>query len=134
MSGSRAVLLQRLLSKKDEWIHAFWRRHWLVLGVFAVTLLADALTTIGFMIKDGIDCELNPFVLGCAQLLGPVFGPLAAAMHKGWSAILIGLYYEKYARYLFTSAASIYLFATCYNLWAFELFTRGVISMRWLLF
>ena len=67
MSGSRAVLLQRLLSKKDEWIHAFWRRHWLVLGVFAVTLLADALTTIGFMIKDGIDCRIVP--LGIIRLI-----------------------------------------------------------------
>ncbi|OQY07258.1 MAG: hypothetical protein B6I25_02305 [Planctomycetales bacterium 4572_13] len=130
MNGGRAVLL----SEKDGWIHTFWRRHWLVLGMFVVTLMADALTTVDFMIKDGVECELNPFVLGCAKLLGPVLGPLAAAMHKGWSAVLIGLYYEKYAHYLFASAAGIYLFAACYNIWAIELFTRGVIGTRWLLF
>ena len=134
MSSSRATLLGWLLGKKDVWIHTFWWRHWFVLAIFIFALLADALTTVDFMIKDGVESELNPFVLGCAKLLGPVLGPLAAALHKGWSAVLIGLYCEKYARYIFTSAASIYLFAACYNMWAVQLFTRGVISMRWLPF
>ena len=134
MSGSMTTMHQRRLSKRGEWIHSFWWRHWLVLAIFVFALLADALTTVDFMIKDGIGAELNPFVFGCAQLWGPVIGPLAAALHKGCSAIAIGLYCEKYARYLFTSAASIYLFAACYNMWAIELYVRGIISLKWLPF
>ena len=132
MDESTAVASQQLLSEKDEWIRAFWRRHWLVLAVFIFALLADALTTASFMIKDGVEAEFNPFVVVCARFMGPVLGPLAAALHKGWSAILIALYCEKYARCLFASAASIYILAACYNMWAVELYIRGVISIRWL--
>ena len=127
-----SVAAQQLLSKKDEWIHTFWWRHRFVLAVFIFALLADVLTTVSFMIKDGVESEFNPFVVVCARYMGPVVGPLAAALHKGWSAILIAIYCEKYARTLFTSAASIYLLAACYNMWAVELCVRGIISYRWL--
>lgn len=134
MDGSAIVASQQVLSKKDEWTHSFWRRHRLVLAIFIFALLVDALTTVSFMIKDGIETEYHPFVVVCARFMGPIVGPLAAALHKGWSAILIAIYCEKYARALFTSAASIYLFAACYNIWAVELCIRGVINYKWLAF
>ena len=134
MNGSREAMLQRLLSKKDEWIHSFWWRYRLVLAIFIFALLVDALTTVSFMIKDGVESEYHPFVVVCARFMGPVVGPLAAALHKGWSAILIAIYCEKYTRTFFASVASIYLFAACYNIWAVELCLRGVINYRWLPF
>ncbi len=135
MSESPTIEYARMLSRgryAEPAPPSFWQKLSLIFTVFIIALFADAITTVDFMVKVGIEAEMNPFVLQFSRLFGPVIGPFAAAAHKAASAIFLALAYQKHAYKIFSAASVSYLFAACYNMWAFELHASGAVS--WLPF
>jgi len=73
-----------------------WKHHslWVILliGAFAF----DALSTIHFMIQDGVHYELHPLVRHSALIFGPVTGTiLSAFLYKSIAALCLALYLRR---------------------------------------
>jgi hypothetical protein len=110
---SPAVATQQL----GEEFLSLWStiRYFFVL--FAITLLFDAASTILVMVRFGPGIELHPVVRMISQLTGPVAGPLLGAVLKAVGAVIIALYWRRFAACILSLASALYFAATCYNIW-----------------
>jgi hypothetical protein len=90
-------------------------RYFVVL--FAFALMCDAASTILVMVHFGPGIELHPVVRLFSRMTGPVAGPLLGAGFKGIGAIIITLYWRRFAVCILSLASALYFAATCYNIW-----------------
>lgn len=113
-----------------------WRRLWCAyqkhLTLFILALAVDTVSTIHFMSSTGPEQEFHPLVRIAAFAYGPFVGPILAAFYKLIAALIVVLYWHKYAAPILTTAALFYLFAAFYNYFAIELYLKGI--MPWLPF
>ncbi|HOQ04996.1 MAG TPA: hypothetical protein PKY88_07280 [Anaerohalosphaeraceae bacterium] len=113
-----------------------WRRIWGAyqkhLTLFILALAVDTVSTIYFMTSSGPEQEFHPLVRMAAFAYGPIAGPVLAAAYKLIAALIVVLYWHKFAAPILTTAAVFYLFAAFYNYFAIELYLKGL--MPWLPF
>lgn len=85
--------------------------------LFGFALACDALSTIVVMLHFGPGIEVHPVVRMVSLMTGPVAGPLVGACLKAIGAIVITLYWRRFAACILSLASALYLAATCYNMW-----------------
>jgi hypothetical protein len=85
--------------------------------LFAFALICDAISTILVMIRFGPGIEVHPVVRMVSNLTGPVAGPLLGAGLKAIGAVVITMYWRRFAACILSLASALYLAATCYNMW-----------------
>ncbi|MHC4288863.1 MAG: hypothetical protein ACYSOF_03980 [Planctomycetota bacterium] len=85
--------MEKTRSLTDRDFTDLWEQHsfWIILLIAAYAF--DTLSTIHFMVQDGIHYELHPLVRHSAMILGPVTGTiLSAFLFKSVVAIWLALY------------------------------------------
>lgn len=91
-----------------------------VLAVYMAALLFDTVSTIHFMVREGIYLELHPLVRYSSYVYGPVAGPfLFAFLFKLLAGLLLLFTLKHYAHYLLKAAIVTSLLAGTYNFFQF---------------
>jgi hypothetical protein len=108
-----------------------FRYRWLTV-IFLIALILDTVTTVSFMTEGGPQEEYNPVVRMLSENYGIVAGPILGAIYKLSAAIILTFIWEKYARYVLAAACITYSWAAFYNLYASDLYTKGLVG--WLPF
>lgn len=116
---------------KSEWISIWQSCRWLVVLVI-VALLLDAMSTIHFMQYWGPEAELHPAVRLFSSLFGTVAGPILSALCKMIATLIVLFYLKSLAPVILFSVSVVSLFAFFYNLYAVDLYLKGVVP--WLPF
>ena len=75
----------------------FWSGHRWVLALYGIALLADGISTIRFMLAEGVHTELHPAVNIAARVLGPVLGPLVGVFGKAVAGMIVAIYWRSIA-------------------------------------
>jgi len=88
---------------------------YILLSIVAAFL--DFLTTMRFMIADGVQEELHPVINLVSIFAGPVLGPLIGKFCQLLALALLTITFRPYARIIFVPVIILYLFAAWYNMW-----------------
>lgn len=105
----------------------FWKAYWLLLILFFLALLADGISTIHFMLGDGVeDTELHPAVSLAAKVLGPVVGPILAVIGKFLAGIIVAIYWRRIAWIILSVVIIMSAWAAWYNLWGWQYYQPSV--------
>ena len=82
------------------------QEHGHLLIVYIAALFFDTVSTIRFMVDDGINLEIHPLVRYASYVCGPVLGPfLSAFLFKLLAGIFIIIYLKQYGHYFVKFAA-----------------------------
>ena len=103
-------------------IRANWPGYMSAYSVFLVLVvlaaMADAFSTVFFMLIRGPQEEAHPVIRWIALVLGPVLGPLVGKLAQIVALIAVTVYLRRWAVYLFISATILYAWAAWYNILA----------------
>jgi hypothetical protein len=106
---------------RENW-QGYARQFQVLLVVTLLAALADAVSTVYFMLVEGPDAETHPAVRFMAGLLGPVLGPLAGKACQFFVVIGLTVYLRRYALYIFVAVIILYTWAAWYNIWGRDLY------------
>jgi hypothetical protein len=88
--------METTLSKLNSAFDDLWEKHAFLITLLICALLFDTVSTILFMVDEGIEFEIHPFVRYSASLLGPVTGTvLSAFIYKFVIGLLLAMYLRK---------------------------------------
>jgi hypothetical protein len=90
-------------------------RFLLALAVFAA--LADAVSTVYFMLRAGPDAEGHPAIRLVSMVLGPVFGPIVGKLFQFIVVVALTVYLRRWATCIFVAVIVLYTWAAWYNVW-----------------
>ncbi len=103
---------------------------WLII-VFIIALICDGASTIYFMLNEGPESELHPAIkFVSAEILGPVFGPIAGIAGKAIAGIAVAIYLKRFAPYIFIAAIILSFWAAWYNIWGWKIYLP--LGLKWL--
>lgn len=96
----------------------FWKAYRGLIILFIVSLIADGASTIYFMLRIGPQAEIHPAIhfVSKLQVLGPIAGPTVSVVAKAVAGITVGIYWRRFAAYVFIAATVISFWAAWYNL------------------
>lgn len=106
----------------------FWTAYRSLIVLFVIGLIFDAASTVHFMARLGASAEWHPAVRLAGETFGPVAGPILGAVGKAVACIYVTIYFRRYAGYILSGSAIIYLLAAWYNVWGMYL----IAAWRWL--
>jgi hypothetical protein len=101
---------------RENW-HGYVRQFRVLLVVTLLAALADAVSTVYFMLVEGPQAETHPAVRFMAGLLGPVLGPLAGKACQFFVVIGLTVYLRRHALYIFVAVIILYTWAAWFNIW-----------------
>ncbi len=101
-------------------LRGFWKSYWLLLILYFLALLADGISTMEFMLRDGVETELHPAVSLAAKLLGPVLGPIAGVIGKFVAGLIVAVYWRRIAWIILLVVITLSTWAAWYNLWGWQ--------------
>ncbi|MBN1346741.1 MAG: hypothetical protein JXQ73_28885 [Phycisphaerae bacterium] len=107
----------------------FFRQHRLVVAVFVVALMCDALSTTYFMLTLDSSEELHPVVSWVAAIFGPIVGPLIGFAGKASAGLCVAIYLRRWAAYILIPASVISLWAAWYNVWGVHLYVPNLLRL-----
>lgn len=107
----------------------FWKKFRLLIIIFVLALLCDAMSTVYFMQKTGPESELHLGVQFMSELLGPVAGPLTGMVLKANAGIAVAIYLRKYAVHIFVTGSIISFWAAWYNMWGHEYYVPNLLRL-----
>ena len=110
--------------------HGFWDKYYLLIIIFIIALACDALSTIYFMSRIGVDYELHPVIRFISELFGPILGPLMGAVGKAAAGITVSIYCRRFAFYILLAASIISFWAGWYNIWGVNLYAPNI--LKWI--
>lgn len=103
-------------SASHESAYALLQQYWLLLLIYMAALLFDTISTINFMMKEGIHMELHPLVRYSSYLYGPIVGPLLSAfLFKALAGMILLFYFKHYAHLILKAAIITAMLAGVYN-------------------
>ena len=102
-------------------------RFWLVIACLAAA--ADLVTTIMFMLEDGVDMEMHPAIRITSTVFGPIVGPLLGKASQLLAISVVTVYWRRGARYVFFTATVMYAWAAWYNVWGRDIYQP--LFMKW---
>jgi len=93
----------------------FWKVYrWLII-LFLISLIADGISTVCFMLRAGAELELHPAIYFVSTILGPIAGPVVSVIAKGLGGVIVAVYCRRFAAYIFAAGIIISFFAAWYN-------------------
>jgi hypothetical protein len=108
----------------------FWHDYRWLITIFIVAIFCDALSTINFMHRIGIEAELHPVFYLFSKAFGPNLGPLIGATGKAIAALAVAIYCRQFAPYIFLAASLISFWAAWYNIWGLHIYSP--ILLEWI--
>ena len=84
--------------------------------------LADAASTVYFMLQTGPEAEGHPAIRLLSWLLGPLFGPIFGKLCQLTAIIVLTVYLRRQAIHIFVAVILLYLWAAWYNIWGYNLY------------
>jgi hypothetical protein len=117
-----------LISRFRRNIPGFWKTYRWFIVVFVVALFCDAASTIHFMLRAGPEIEIHPVIRFVSRMLGPVVGPLVAAVGKAFIGLVLAIYLRKFAAHLLITVSIISLWAGWYNIWGYKVYTPMILE------
>jgi hypothetical protein len=110
-----------LVTKFSENYRGFLKDYRWFIAVFVLALFCDAASTIHFMLIAGTDVEMHPLIRMVSKILGPVAGPLLAAVAKAVAGVIVCIFCRRFAAYIFVIASVISFWAAWHNTWVMGL-------------
>jgi len=95
-------------------------RVFLILTVLAA--LADAASTVYFMLRAGSDAEGHPAIRVVAAVMGPVLGPIIGKLCQFIVVVALTVYLRRWAACIFVAVIVLYTWAAWYNVWGCDLY------------
>jgi len=95
-------------------------RVFLILTVFAA--LADAASTVYFMLRAGPDAEGHPAIRLISAVFGTILGPIAGKLCQFIAVVALTVYLRSCAAYIFVAVIVLYAWAAWYNVWGCDLY------------
>lgn len=95
-------------------------RFFLILTVIAA--LADAASTVYFMLRTGPGAEGHPVIRIISMVFGPVLGPVISKVCQFSAIVVLTVYLRRWAMYIFVAVIILYTWAAWYNVWGCELY------------
>ncbi|MHC4271578.1 MAG: hypothetical protein ACYST2_04620 [Planctomycetota bacterium] len=108
----------------------FWQMYRWFIAIFIVAIFCDALSTIHFMNRIGIEAELHPAFYLVSKIFGPNLGPMLGAAGKVMAGFAVAIYCRQYAAHIFLAASIISFWAAWYNIWGMHFYTP--ILLEWI--
>ena len=108
----------------------YFRDFRVLVVVICLAATGDLVTTIMFMMKDGVDMEVHPAIRIASIVLGPVVGPLLGKAFQLLAIFVVTVYWRRGAKYVFIAATMMYAWAAWYNVWGRYIYEP--ILSRWL--
>lgn len=108
-----------------NWI-GFWEDWKVLMFVFFVALLADAVSTMHFMRYEGVEAEMHPIVNLVSRWVGPVLGPLIGALSKAAAGVIAAVYFRRIAGFIFVLSSLISVWAAWFNLWGYRIYEPNI--------
>ena len=118
----------RIRSVRDilERFHVNWEgyirecRVFLILTVLAA--LADAASTVYFMLRAGPDAEGHPVIRLISAVFGTILGPIVGKLCQFTAIVALTVYLRCWAAYIFIAVIILYAWAAWYNVWGCNLY------------
>jgi hypothetical protein len=82
------------------------------------------------MLIEGPEVEIHPIIRFISKALGPVVGPVIAAIGKALAGIIVCVFCKRFAAYIFTAASIISFWAAWYNIWGYKVYTPLI--LKWI--
>ena len=121
--------MNRIIARFRKNHEGFWQSYWPIVVVFIIALLCDGLSTVHFMLIEGPEGETHPAVYYLSTVTGPVAGPMLGVSLKVMAGIGVGIYFRKYAIYLFVLASVLGFWAAWYNIWGHNIYVPVIFEL-----
>jgi hypothetical protein len=95
-------------------------RVFLILTVLAA--LADAASTVYFMLRAGPNAEGHPAIRLISAVLGTILGPIVGKLCQFTAVVALTVYLRRWAAYIFIAVIILYAWAAWYNVWGCNLY------------
>jgi hypothetical protein len=92
----------------------------LILTVLAA--VADAASTVYFMLCTGPDAEGHPAIRMISAVFGPMLGPILGKLFQLTAVVALTIYLRRWAIYIFVTVLILYAWAAWYNVWGCDLY------------
>lgn len=106
----------------------FWKANLWIIVIYIIALIADGVSTIHFMLNEGIDSELHPAINIAAHIVGPVLGPLIGVIGKAIAGIIVAIYWRRIAWIILLVVSIVSFWAAWYNMWGWQYYEPGIIK------
>ncbi|MDH4203180.1 MAG: hypothetical protein OEV87_09840 [Phycisphaerae bacterium] len=106
----------------------FWKTHFWIIVTYLVALTADGISTIRFMLADGVDTEMHPAVNIAARIAGPVLGPFLGVIGKAMAGIIVAIYWRRIAIVILGVVSIVSFWAAWYNIWGWQYYEPGILK------
>lgn len=106
----------------------FWKAYRWLLILYILALLADGISTIRFMLLEGLAEELHPAVNIVSKLFGPILGPLIGVVCKTGAGIIAAVYFRRIGWVILLVVSIISLWAAWYNTWGWQYYEPGILK------
>lgn len=111
-------IMERFRMNWEGYIREF--RVFLILTVLAA--VADAGSTIYFMLRAGPDAEGHPAIRMISAVFGPILGPIIGKLCQLTVVVALTIYLRRWAIYIFVAVIILYAWAAWYNIWGCDLY------------
>jgi len=101
-------------------------RVFLILTVLAA--LADASSTVYFMLRAGPDAEGHPAIRLIAAVFGSILGPIVGKLCQFTAVVALTVYLRRWAAYIFVAVIVLYAWAAWYNVWGCDLYSPRLLD------
>lgn len=92
----------------------------LILTVLAA--LADAASTVHFMLRTGPKAEGHPGIRLISAVFGAIIGPIIGKLCQFAAVVALTMYLRRRAVYIFVAVIILYAWAAWYNVWGCDLY------------
>jgi len=98
------------------------RQYHVLLVLTFLAALADAVSTVYFMLQAGTDAESHPAIRLISIVFGPVLGPVISKLCQLSVIVALTVYLRCWAVYIFVAVIILYAWAAWYNIWGCDLY------------
>ncbi|HUV63518.1 MAG TPA: hypothetical protein VMW24_06435 [Sedimentisphaerales bacterium] len=102
----------------------------LLLMLTVLVALADAASTVHFMLRAGPDAEGHPAIRLVSAGFGPILGPIVGKLCQFAAVVALTVYLRRWAAHIFVAVIILYTWAAWYNVWGCELYCPRL--LEWL--
>lgn len=110
--------LRQLKAVKLKFLHncrGFFEAYKFPISFLLIAAALDCMTTSHFMLLSAPESEMHPQIRLISSFLGPIWGPIMGKVYQCGLGMIIIVYLRKHAQLILWGTASLYIFASWYN-------------------